>query len=296
LSFKNHLHPLAAKNILFHNLKLFEEQYMTITNNPLILSIRKKLLTHSFFFFIGLTSGVYGQNLSFSQAFMPSETDLSLRRNISIGLNIGIINGIGIDAAYTFADHWAVKLAYNYADYTKHNYTYDIVLSEKNGVRDVKTLSFDAAIRLSNVALNVEYTPHIDGRFKLIGGFSYFYDNTITLGGQSLSIFKYNDVSLTPEDIGSGSVEVGFNSKVAPFIGLGFGKTIPKKRVNVNFELGTYYKTPYKVAIHVQPGILLKRNEENADVLTRNFNKRWYGKFFPVLNLRIAVPISWAKY
>jgi hypothetical protein len=269
---------------------------MTITNNPLILSTPKTLLIRCFFIFLCQISGVSGQNLSLSQAATSSQTDLGLRGNVSVGLNIGIINGVGIDAAYNFADHWAIKVGYNYADYTKHNYTYDIILSEKNGVRDIKTLSFDAAIRLSNMALNIEYTPHIEGRFKLIGGLSYFYNNTITLGGQSLSIFKFNDVSLTPDDIGSGSVEVGFKSKIAPFIGLGFGRTIPKNRVNVNFELGTYYKTPYKVAIHVQSGIFLKRNEENAEVLTRNFNKKWYGKFFPVINMRIAVPISGAKY
>ena len=269
---------------------------MTITNNPLVLSISKTLLTFSFFFFLCPTSNIYGQNGSHSQDSKAFPTDLFLKENMSIGLNIGIVNGIGIDVAYNFAEHWAVKVGYNYADYTKNNYTYDIILAEKNGIKDIKTLSFDAAIRLSNSALNIEYTPYIDGRFKLIGGLSYFHNNTITLGAQSLSIFKFNDVTLTPNDIGSGSVEVGFNSKVAPFVGLGFGRTVPKKRVNVNFELGTYYKTPYKVAIHVQPGILLKRNEENAAVLTRNFNEKWYGKFFPVINLRIAVPIGGAEY
>jgi hypothetical protein len=91
-------------------------------------------------------------------------------------------------------------------------------------------------------------------------------------------------------------VEIGFNSKVAPFVGLGFGRTFPKKRVNVSFELGTYYKTPYKVALNVKQGVFLKRNEENAAVLTRNFNEKWYGKFFPVLNMRVAVPIRGTKY
>jgi hypothetical protein len=269
---------------------------MTISNNFLVLSIRKLFALLSFAVFILNISPILGQNLSSTQGDNSFSKDLLRSQKISIGLNLGIVNGIGVDAAYKFAGHWAVKAGYNYADYTKNDYTYDIILSEKNGIKDVKTLSFDAAIKLSNMALNFEYTPREDGWFKLVGGLSYFYNNSITLGGQAISIFRFNDVSLTPKDIGSGSVEVGFKSKVAPYIGLGLGRTFSQKPIHMCFELGTYYKTPYRVVIRVQEGILLKRNEENGAVLTRNFNEKWYGKFFPVINMRIAVPINWAKY
>jgi hypothetical protein len=265
---------------------------MSITNKLLIFPFRKTLTLFSLALSIGTHSPILGQDLSNPQAVTFAKTQAIFPKSLSIGLNVGLVNGIGVDIAYRFREHWAAKMAYNYADYTKTGYTYDIVSTTITGIKDVKTLSFDAAIRLSNIALNVEYAPKPNGRFKLIGGLSYFYQNTITAGAQAISIFKVNDVPLTPEEIGSGSIEVGFNSKIAPFVGLGFGRTFPQKRVNVSFELGTYYKTPYKVAIHVQPGVFLKQNEENAATLTRNFNEKWYGKFFPVINMRIAVPIN----
>jgi hypothetical protein len=265
---------------------------MSLTNKLSILPFRKTLFIICIALSICNNSPILGQNLSNSQADTTPKASMHLPKNMSIGLNLGLVNGIGVDIAYRFKEHWAAKLAFNYADYTKKGYTYDIDFTTKAGVKDIKTLSFDAAIKLSNIALNVEYAPRANGQFKFIGGLSYFYKNTITVGTQALSIFKVNDVDLTPEDIGSGSIEVGFNSKIAPFLGMGFGRTFPEKQVNVSFELGTYYKTPYKVAIHVQQGIFLKRNEKNAAVLTRNFNQKWYGKFFPVINMRIAVPIS----
>ena len=215
-------------------------------------------------------------------------TSSTTYKKISIGLNAGIPNGIGLDLAYRFADHWALKMGYNYADYTKNNYTYDITSRDTTGIKDTKTLSFDVSVKLSNLALNVEYYPKSNGRLKFIGGFSYFFNNTITVGAQAISIIKVNDVLLNSDDIGSGSVQVGFNSKVSPFLGLGFGRTFPRKRIGVNFDIGTYYKTNYKVVIHVKPGIILDRNEENETVLTRNFNEKWYGKFWPIINLRLT--------
>ena len=269
---------------------------MSITNNLLITCFPKTLITVFLILFIGNNVLMFGQNLSNVEANASSETILASPTNVSIGLNIGLVNGVGVDVAYRLGGHWATKLGYNYADYTKNGYTYDITSTTKTGVKDVKTLSFDAAIKLSNIAFNVEYAPKANGQFKFIGGLSYFYKNTVTVGAQAISIFKANDVELTPKDIGSGSIQVGFNSKIAPFIGLGFGRTFPEKCINVSLELGTYYKTPYKVAINVQPGIFIKRNEENAATLTRNFNEKWYGKFFPVVNLRVAVPIGGAEY
>jgi hypothetical protein len=269
---------------------------MSITNNLLLFPFPKTLIIFCFSLCIWNNSPILGQNLSNLQADTTAKARAIFTKRMSIGVNLGIVNGIGVDIAYRFREHWAAKMAFNYADYTKKGFIYTIDFTSKGGVKEFKNLSFDAAIKLSNLAFNVEYMPKTNGQFRFIGGLSYFYQNTLTLGAQAISIFKVNDVELTPEDIGSGSIEVGFDSKIAPFVGLGFGKTFPKKRVNMNFELGTYYKTPYKVAIRVQPGIFIKRNEENAATLTRNFNEKWYGKFFPVINMRVAVPIGSAKY
>jgi hypothetical protein len=213
-------------------------------------------------------------------------------KNISVGLNLGVSNGIGLDLAYRFSGHWAAKVAYNYANFTKNDYTYNIVSTSASGVVDVKTLSFDVAARFSNLAFNLEYSPSVAGRFKFISGFSYFFHNTVAVGAQAISIIRVNDVQLTSDDIGSGNVEVGFNSKVSPFVGLGFGRTFPRKRMSVNFDLGTYYKTNYKVAIRVREGIFLAKNEENAAILTRNFNDKWYGKFWPLINFRLAYKLK----
>ena len=206
----------------------------------------------------------------------------------SVGLNLGLVNGIGIDFAYRFAKHWTGRFAYNYADYTKTNYTRNITSTNTDGTKSVQNLSFDASVKLSNIAINIEFTPGSKGRFKLLGGLSYLPNNKITASGKLTTTVKFNDVVLNPEDLGDGSITIGFKQAISPFVGMGFGRTFPRKRMNVSLDLGTYYKGDYKVDILVNQGVLLKQNEENAAIIERNLNAKWNQKLFPVLNLRLA--------
>ena len=212
----------------------------------------------------------------------------SLKKEMAIGLNLGISNGVGVDFAYRLAKHWTGRIAYNYADYTKKDYTYDITSTSSDGTKTIQKVSFDAGVKLSNLALNMEFTPGTKGRFKLIGGLSYFPTNEFTVSGEMASTIKFNDVVLNPEDLGSGIVTIGYKQKIAPFIGLGFGRTFPRKRINVSFDMGSYYKGDYKVAINVNPGALLEENESNAAILERNLNQKWNQKLLPVFNFRIG--------
>jgi hypothetical protein len=237
------------------------------------------------------TFSVFGQGSFDALKGAPSTTSPTFSKNVSIGLNIGVTNGVGLDVAYRFAKHWAGKVAFNYADYAVKDYTYSYATTNPDGTKTTQKFSMDAGINLSNLGLNVEYSPGAKGRFKIVGGLSYYPTNTITASGEILTAIKFNDVVLNPEDLGSGDVTITNGSKVAPYLGFGFGRTFPRKRLNISFDLGAHYKGDYKVAINVNPGVILKENEENAAVLERNFNQLWYGKVWPLLNLRLAYSI-----
>ena len=246
----------------------------------------KNLKKVFFGFFMLLTSQTFGQADFNALKGAPATTAATFSKNVSVGINVG--TGVGLDVAYRFSKHWAAKLAYNHADYEKKGYTYDIVTTNPDGTKDTKKLSFDAAVKLSSIGVNFEYSPGPKGRFKLVGGLAYFPSNTVAVGGEVLTAIKFNDVVLNPEDIGGGVMTVGFSQPIAPYLGMGFGRTFPRKRVNVSFDLGGQYKGDYTVKLAVREGVILKQNEENAAVLQRNFNEKWYGKIWPVMNLRLA--------
>ncbi len=246
------------------------------------------------FFFVGLSfmTATAAQAQSSEQVANEATTQPMIKKEIALGLNVGVTNGLGLDVAYRFAKHWTGRLAFNYARYTKENYTYEIASTNPDGTKNIQKVSFDAGVKLSNFALNAEFTPGSKGRFKLIGGLSYYPTNTITVGGELASTIKFNDVVLNPEDLGNGFVTIGSKLKIAPFLGMGFGRTIPRKRINVSFDMGAYYKGDYTVDIKVNPGAILKENEENGAILARNFNENWYQKVWPVMNLRLAYRIQ----
>ncbi len=245
------------------------------------------------FFFVSLSFMTATANYAQSAEHGANEVTTSSmqKKEMAVAINVGIVNGLGIDVSYRFAKHWVGRLAYNHARYTKENYTYDIQSTNPDGTVNLQKLSFDGGVKLSNIALNAEFTPGKKGRFRLIGGLSYFPTNTITLGGELASTVKFNDVQLNPEDLGNGVVTISNTQKIAPFLGMGFGRTIPRKRINVSFDMGAYYKGDYTVDIKVNPGAILKANEENGPILARNFNENWYNKVWPVMNLRLAYRI-----
>ena len=229
------------------------------------LAFATKNLKKVFFFFCLLaTLPVFGQGtveaLKSAPATVPT-TPSTFTKNVSIGLNVGVTNGVGIDVAYRFAKHWAGKLAYNYADYSVKGYNFSYTTTATDGTKTTQAFGIDAGINLSNLGLTVEYSPRLKGRFKIVGGLSYYLTNTMTGGGQLLSALKINDVILNSDDLGSGSILVSNKQKVAPYLGLSFGRTFPRKRLNVSFDMGAHYKSDYTVAINVKPGIILKENE-----------------------------------
>jgi hypothetical protein len=217
-----------------------------------------------------------------------SSTQPIAKKDIAVGLNFGITNGIGVDVAYRFAKHFTARLAYNNARFSVKDFKKDIVSTNPDGTKSTQSVSFDANVNLSNLGLNFELAPGAKGRLKLVGGLAFFPTNAITAGGKMLTAIKFNDVQLTPDDLGSGTVTIGYQSKIAPYLGMSFGRTIPRKRMNISFDLGTYYKGDYKVDINIKQGVLLKENENNAAQLEHNLNQKWNQKLLPVMNLRLA--------
>jgi hypothetical protein len=209
-------------------------------------------------------------------------------RRWTLGISGGLVNVPGFDLAYKFRSHWTARLGYGYLDYHVNNYKLDIKSTDAAGVTTSKSFSINAAVHFSNISGLVEYGVGPKGRFRLIAGAAYFPDKKLTASGELLSDFEFNSVSLQPSDFGSGGIEVGFAQKISPYLGIGIGRSTPRRRLNLSLDIGAYYLGNYRVKINVNPGIILKENEENAAVLEKNLNAHFLYKVLPSGNLRLA--------
>jgi opacity protein-like surface antigen len=211
-------------------------------------------------------------------------------KQMSVGLSFGITKGIGIDFTYQLARKLNLKAGFSYADLSKDNYLYTLAPKANDPLGTTpQTFSFDVAAKLSSLNVGIEYALGAKGRFRLLAGIGYYPSNNISAAGELASVVRFKDLELNSKDLGSGSVKMGFSSPIAPYLGIGIGRLVPRKRLNVSLDLGAMYKGDYKFDINViEGGLLKKANEENAVVLDKNFNASMMNKIWPNANLRIG--------
>jgi hypothetical protein len=264
-----------------------EKTTITYLKSP--ISSHPKLFALLLFISFGINS--YGQSpsradLSNSQttAAATEPTAAPFQKSKAIGLNVGLLNAPGVEFAYKFAPHWAARISYGYMSYGVNNFSYTTTSTTAG---TPTSLLINAKANFDNINLAGEYSVGKKGRLRLIGGVAFFPKKTIEAGGSLTSSFKFNDVTITPEDIGSGTVTLGYSTKISPYLGIGIGRLIPRKRLNISFDMGAYYSGNYKVNIDVKPGVILESNEDNAPIIERNLNDALY-KVIPSFNFRIA--------
>ncbi len=244
------------------------------------------------FFFVGLlcTANFVAQAQSSVRIESSQVAETKSSKEMSLGLSLGATKGIGIDVTYRLARKLSAKASFNYADASKNDYQYTLATKASDPVGTTpQTFSFDLAVKLSSLNVGVEYALGAKGRFRFLAGVGYYPSNSISVQGELASVVRFKDVELNSKDLGSGSIKMGFASPIAPYVGLGIGRLVPRKRINVSLDLGAMYKGDYKFDINVVEGGLLKKiNEENAAVLNRNFNEKLMNKIWPNANLRIG--------
>jgi hypothetical protein len=225
---------------------------------------------------------------SLKQARRDSLKRSNAIRHLALGISAGFPNAPGLDLAYKFRSHWTARLGYGYLDYGVKNQTFSISSTDDAGITTSTSFLFSVAAHISNINGLLEYGLGQKGRFRLIAGAAYFPQKKITASVEMLSELKLSAVPLRSSDVGSGDIEIGYANKVSPYFGFGIGRVIPRRRINLGLDFGAYYMGDYRVKINVNPGFILKENEENAPIIERNLNAHSFYKILPSGNLRLS--------
>jgi hypothetical protein len=187
-----------------------------------------------------------------------------------IGIHGGT-SGIGLNFKYNFINHSSIRFGTSIIPIS-----YSTIQDFGNEFR------IDAKATYSNLHFLYELQPFKKANYlKIIAGFGYYTTGMTRATLSSNEAFDAGVTTLTPEEIGE--LTINIDSKgFAPYLGLGLGKSIPKKRFNLNFDLGTYYlNKPLVTAIGTK---LLDNNQEIGTTLTENLKDyRW----LPVLQINL---------
>jgi hypothetical protein len=201
----------------------------------------------------------------------------------AVGLTVGSNAIFGLDVAYSINPLFNVKLGYNYLDLVYKNLTPILKAAKLPSDK----LSGEVSVAQSQLALTAEFTPTRSKIWRLAVGGVFYFKNEMSGKIGFTNSFAFNDIILTPAEMGYMKGTYTTASKIAPYLGVGLGRTVPKKRIGLSIDMGAIYKGAPMLDIEATG--LLKGNESNEAILNRNFKPlQWY----PVGNLRLAVKLN----
>lgn len=134
--------------------------------------------------------------------------------------------------------------------------------------------STHASADFYNVHILADYTPfQTVSWLRLVGGFAYFFKADGKVRITPSDNYTYGDLVLSEEQVGYVDLNVDWKG-VAPYLGLAFANTFPRKKFNVNFDLGAYYLTKPKADI-IGTGLLEGNSSQTAQFQSNIKNYRW---------------------
>jgi len=218
-------------------------------------------------------------------------------KNLSVGLNIGILSGVGIDAGTYVSDHVGLRAGFSYLKTPSFENDFDAWVEEGQhaNYNYEATVKANARVNLSTFKVLADYYPNKKWPFHVTGGFYIGASNIVTVDAYADDI-KVNGKTYKREDIKNwyidlddtrikakdGKVDAAITTwSVKPYVGIGFGNTVPMKhRVGVMGELG--------VMFHGKPKITSKTD---PDIMTHVAEADESDEFFDVMHKIVGIPV-----
>ena len=224
-------------------------------------------------------------------------------KNLSVGLNIGILSGVGIDAGTYVSDHVGLRAGFSYLKSPSFEYEIDAWVEDKQhaNYNYEATVEAKARVNLSTFKVLADYYPNKKWPFHVTGGFYIGASNIVTVDALADDIsvdgksYKKENIKNWYIDVGDtrikakdGKVDAAITTwSVKPYVGIGFGNTVPMKhRVGVMGELGVMFHGKPKITSKADPDIMTHVAEADESDEFLDIMHKIVG--LPVLSIRIC--------
>ncbi len=201
-----------------------------------------------------------------------------LHRN-AIQLGIGT-TGIGLDYRHRFSTHLGFRLGGSYLLGLSNLDVSEFVAISKKSKSTME-------VNLNNAHLLLEISPFACNGFRLITGIGY-----ISNANGKINTFFVDSLGITntktyaPQEVGTVKTNIDYGSQVAPYLGIGLGNAVPKRRIGINVDIGYYFlKAP---SVNVIGTNLLENNAHLGPALQAQLETyTWLPNFQLNLNIRL---------
>ena len=244
---------------------------------------------------------------------VSAQKSLGYFNTFGVGLNVGT-EGIGMNVAAPLGNHFDVSMGFDVMPAIKFNANVKVNTSGINllypdgtpfNVRDVDV---EGNTKRVTGYVKFDYYPFNHSSFFIAAGFSYGGSRLLKLKGHSDDIRDYyqawiaqgvsfDDVKINL-DLEDFDLPVNQNGDVdgyakvngfRPYVGLGFGRLVPKKRVGVRVEWGAQFHGTPKLYYKEENGSYQELQKldkvKGDDDLSKYLNKM---KVYPVLKVTVS--------
>lgn len=222
---------------------------------------------------------------------VSAQKELGIFNSLSVGVSAGT-TGIGIDVATPVTPHFAIRGGVSFMPGISFDADVDVDLKDPK-LEENSSLNLTGNMKRASGELLVNYYPFLSSSFFVTAGAYFGGNKLLKVKGHSDKLAEYvnggNQASIIigdqeiPVDK-NGNVSGGFKvSGFRPYIGVGFGRAVPKKRIGVQFELGVQFHGSPK--LYSSAGDLSGALADSDDDFTKIMDKL---TVYPVMKVRFC--------
>lgn len=222
---------------------------------------------------------------------VSAQKELGIFNSLSVGVSAGT-TGVGIDVATPVTPHFAIRGGVSFMPGISFDTDVDVDLKDPK-LEENSSLNLTGNMKRASGELLVNYYPFLSSSFFVTAGAYFGGNKLLKVKGHSDKLAEYvnggNQASIIigdqeiPVDK-NGNVSGGFKvSGFRPYIGVGFGRAVPKKRIGVQFELGVQFHGSPK--LYSSAGDLSGALADSDDDFTKVMDKL---TVYPVMKVRFC--------
>jgi hypothetical protein len=179
--------------------------------------------------------------------------------------------GYGFELSHALSSKFIIRASWNELTF-KDTYTVDD-----------PDVDVDVDMKIGGPSLMLDY--YITRKIHLSGGVLYNQlDGNAT--AYPLEEYTFGEIILSPEKVGNATLTVEPGTKLSPYLGIGFGRSLAlNHRLAFSFELGAFYQGKPKATITANGMLEPSGSEEQNDQLNDNLSSY---QLYPFLSFMLS--------
>lgn len=244
----------------------------------------------------------------YSTSLFAQKAERHLFSNLALSAGVST-TGTRIDLATPINDRFSLRGGFSFLSFDAD---VDIKPSStteyRKYIKYMPEIAVNGKISTAHTHILVDFTPAKQGIFHITAGLFFgsteFVANGLLVNPQTRkSVMKdlrdagYTDTNMPeftleekyvmrPNNDGGIDAKINLGNTVKPYFGIGFGRSVPKRRVGIKFDWGILYQgKPHISSPNLIKGNLNDYIKDSADL--KDYER--YFSFWPVLNIQLTV-------